>query len=427
MGCIKTLSVAALLGLAAAKPLRLRQLAFDYNDDKVRGVNMGGWFVLEPWITPSIFEPWANSGGVVDEYTYSAAVGAAAAQSTLSQHWATWITEADFTEAASYGLNHVRIPIGYWALNPLQGDPYVQGQLPYLDQAIVWARNAGLKVLLDLHGAPGSQNGYDNSGRRGGIEWQQGSTTSETLTAIQNLADRYKNDQDVVTAIELLNEPAGYTGDINMDDLKQFYYDGWGNVRTDGQQAVVIHDAFENIDSYWNGFMNQQSGVNNVILDTHIYQIFSQDQIALNPCAHVQAACANSAPLASTDKWTIVGEWTGAQTDCARWLNGLGLGARYDGTLPSESSGYYGSCDGKFSGTVDDMMEVDKTNLRAYVEAQMDAYEAHTGWIWWAWKTETAPEWHFQNLTRAGLIPQPLTSRQYPGQCDTTTCMVPGN
>ena len=26
------------------------------NDDKIRGVNLGGWLLLEPWITPSIFE-----------------------------------------------------------------------------------------------------------------------------------------------------------------------------------------------------------------------------------------------------------------------------------------------------------------------------------------------------------------------------------
>lgn len=49
----------------------------------------------------------------------------------------------------------MRIPIGYWAVAPLDGDPYVQGQLTVLDQAIGWARSAGIKVLLDLHGAPG--------------------------------------------------------------------------------------------------------------------------------------------------------------------------------------------------------------------------------------------------------------------------------
>ena len=42
--------------------------------DKIRGVNLGGWLVLEPWITPTIFEE-VNVGGlkgaVVDEYTYN--------------------------------------------------------------------------------------------------------------------------------------------------------------------------------------------------------------------------------------------------------------------------------------------------------------------------------------------------------------------
>ncbi|KAF4633217.1 hypothetical protein G7Y89_g4895 [Cudoniella acicularis] len=299
------LAIAALcLSILEAKPLQRRQLAFDYNDNKVRGVNLGGWFVLEPWITPSLFQPWANGGGVVDEYTFTQTLGPQAAQNQLTQHWASWITEADFQEIASFGLNHVRIPIGYWALNPLPGDPYVQGQLPFLDQAIVWARNAGLKVMLDLHGAPGSQNGFDNSGRYGPIDWQSGDNVQNTLIAIQNLANRYEGDTDVVTAIELLNEPANWGND--MSQVKQFYYDGWGNVRnTNAYTAVVIHDAFLDIQSYWNGFMNVASGVNDVILDTHIYQIFSQDEVAMKPCEHVQAACAAGPKVAGTDKWLV--------------------------------------------------------------------------------------------------------------------------
>ena len=118
----------------------------------MKGVNLGGWFVLEPWITPSIFSEWADSNTVVDEYTYTQTLGKDEASSRLTNHWQTWITQDDFNQIAAAGLNHVRIPIGYWALAPLDGDPYVQGQLPILDQAIGWARSAGLKVLLDLHG-----------------------------------------------------------------------------------------------------------------------------------------------------------------------------------------------------------------------------------------------------------------------------------
>lgn len=421
-----TIAVAACLSCVHAKPLPLqeRQLSFDYSDGKVRGVNLGGWFVLEPFITPSLFEQWANGGGVVDEYTYTAALGKEEASNRLNHHWATWITQSDFNEIASMGLNHVRIPVGYWALNPLPGDPYVQGQLSYLDQAIGWARSSGLKVILDLHGAPGSQNGFDNSGRTGAITWQSGDNVPNTLVAIQNLANRYASQSDVVTTIELLNEPANWGND--MSAVRKFYYDGLGNVRTKGDTAVMIHDAFLDPTS-WNGFMNTQSGVNNVMLDTHIYQIFSQGEVSMKPCAHVQTACASAGRIRATDKWTVVGEWTAAQTDCAKWLNGLGKGARYDGTLPSSSSGNYGSCEKKYEGTVDDMLQVDKTNLQYFVEAQLDAYEAHTGWIFWTWKTESAPEWHFQNLTRAGLIPQPLTSRKVPSQCGTSQCLVPGN
>ena len=131
--------------------LKGRDVDFDYNNDKVYGVNLGGWFVLEPWITPSIFEA-TNNNAIVDEFTLTQALGPDAASSVLTSHWNTWITQDDFNQIAAAGLNHVRIPLGYWAVAPLQGDPYVQGQLPVLDQAIGWARSAGLKVLLDLHG-----------------------------------------------------------------------------------------------------------------------------------------------------------------------------------------------------------------------------------------------------------------------------------
>ena len=223
--------------------------------------------------------------------------------------------------------------------------------------------------------APGSQNGFDNSGRYGPVTWQQGDTVRQTLTAIANLAQRYAGDTDVVTAIELLNEPLGPV--LNLDAIKQFYYDGWGNVRNSNPFTVVtIHDAFEGV-GYWNGFMNGASGVNNVMLDTHIYQIFDQGQVSQSPAQHVQAACGSAGQLASTDKWTVVGEWTGAQTDCAKWLNGLGKGARYDGTLAGSS--VVGSCDGKYVGSVAGLSSDDKHNIRSFIEAQLDAYEAHTG------------------------------------------------
>ena len=33
------------------------------NDGKIRGVNLGGWLVLEEWMTPALFEYFQNSYG----------------------------------------------------------------------------------------------------------------------------------------------------------------------------------------------------------------------------------------------------------------------------------------------------------------------------------------------------------------------------
>jgi glucan 1,3-beta-glucosidase len=127
--------------------LQSRQLP---NDGIVRGVNLGGWFVLEPWITPSLFDEAGD--GAVDEYTLTEILGKGEAAARLSKHWNSFITLGDFAQIAQAGLTHVRIPIGYWAVAPIEGEPYVDGQLEYLDQAVSWAAANNLEVIVDLHG-----------------------------------------------------------------------------------------------------------------------------------------------------------------------------------------------------------------------------------------------------------------------------------
>ncbi len=51
------------------------------------------------------------------------------------------------------------------------------------------------------------------------------------------------------------------------------------------------------------------------------------------------------------------------------------------------------------------MSEELKQNTASFIQAQMVAFEQAAGWIFWAWKTESAPEWDFQALAGAGVIP----------------------
>ncbi|KAJ3508609.1 hypothetical protein NLJ89_g5656 [Agrocybe chaxingu] len=160
---------------------------------------------------------------IIDEWTFSQYQTRAKASAALKKHWDSWITEADFKAIAAAGLNHVRIPIGYWAFDVSGGEPFVQGQLPYLTKAIGWAGKHGLKVIVDLHGAPGSQNGFDNSGQaRPTPQWHTNSTNVKRTNAIvKRIASLYKDKSGTVSAITPLNEPAGYVGGTIMDVVKQ--------------------------------------------------------------------------------------------------------------------------------------------------------------------------------------------------------------
>lgn len=227
----------------------------------------------------------------------------------LEAHWSSFITEGDFADIASKGLNFVRIPIGYWAITPLDGDPYSQGAYEYLGQALDWAEGAGLKVMIDLHGAPGSQNGLDNSGQRGDVRWGQGDTVAQTLRALARLRDDHAN-HPAVAVIELLNEPMGPKLDMNM--VRQFMADGVASLAA-ANVAIAFHDAFQGPGA-WNGWSSGPA--EKLLLDTHHYEVFNAGQLMMSPDEHVGAACGFGAELASSNKMAINGEWTGAMTDC---------------------------------------------------------------------------------------------------------------
>jgi len=100
-------------------------------------------------MTPDVFQ----GTDAVDQWTFDSTDRA---EARLQQHWSTYITEGDFQNMSSWGINAVRIPIGYWAYNN-SGTPYITGADAYLETAIGWARQHGIWVMIDCHGSPGSQ------------------------------------------------------------------------------------------------------------------------------------------------------------------------------------------------------------------------------------------------------------------------------
>ncbi|MGD9522130.1 MAG: glycoside hydrolase family 5 protein, partial [Tepidiphilus sp.] len=165
--------------------------------ERVRGVNLGSWLVLEKWMVPSLFE------GVeaTDETTWCVALGDEAAP-RLREHWARWITREDFAWIAERGLNAVRIPFGHWVLGPpypyhpvygARREPFVPGGVEVLDRALRWAQEFGLRVVLDLHAAAGCQNGFDNGGILNVCDWHtKEEYIDHSVELLGRLAARYR-------------------------------------------------------------------------------------------------------------------------------------------------------------------------------------------------------------------------------------------
>lgn len=252
---------------------------------KIKGVNLGNWLVLEKWMSPALFKGTTAE----DEYNLPLQLPKEVYEARVEIHRSEYVTERDFAIIKGMGLNTVRIPVPYFIF----GDraPFL-GCIEELDHAFAWAEKYGLKVLIDLHTVPYSQNGFDNGGLSGVCRWAQMPEEVEyVLGVLEKLAKRYGNREGLL-GIEVLNEPvteliwtygriqerypaadpemAKGSAPNSLEFLRDFYTKAYRRIRKhmSEEKCVVIHDAF--MLKSWKDFMREEEFLN-VVLDTHMY------------------------------------------------------------------------------------------------------------------------------------------------------------
>ena len=411
-----------------------------YGTTPARGVNLGGWLALEPFITPSLFSGFASNLGIIDEYTLCAYLGSAKCASTLENHYATFVTESTFAEIAAAGLDHVRIQYSYWAVAVYDDDPYLyRTSWRYLLRGIEWARKHGLRVNLDLHGLPGSQNGWNHSGRQGAIGWMNGTdgdlNVQRSLEVHDSLSQffaqpRYKN---VLSHYGLANEPRMTF--LSVSSVMNWTQTAAALIRKNGvsnDTIIVFGDGFCGL-GQWQG----QPNTYNLALDVHQYEIFNNEQIVYTHEAKIKYACSDwttqteqSMDTSTGFGPTIVAEWSQADTDCANYLGNVGNGNRWTGTydvgnaslnaLTPKCPAQNSSCSCTQANADVSSYSADyKSFLLMFAEAQMEAFERGWGWWYWTWDTESAPQWSYKKGLAAGILPADASARSF--SCDSST------
>lgn len=415
---------------------------FTYGDLPIRGVNLGGWLVLEPFITPSIFSKYDLSEGIVDEWTLidhiNSTEGIDSVVDLMETHYSTFVTESTFQEIQEAGLDHVRIPFGYWAVQTWDDEHFLpQISWRYLLRGIEWARKYGLRVNVDLHSAPGGQNGWNHSGRQNVVQWLNGANGTlygdRTLEIHQQVSkffaqDRYKN---LVTIYGLVNEPR--MQDLNVTVVIDWTKNATNLVRDQGYEGVVVFgDGFLGVDT-WKGIY-PESDFPNMALDVHQYTIFDVNLLAMSHSAKINYVCAQwasqitrSSSTSTGHGPTFVGEWSQADNDCTLYLNNVGVGSRWEGDyVPTNESlavttmtcngGVSCSCNVSNSDPSTYSDEY-KQFLLDFAEVQMDVFESGGGWgsMYWAWDTETieSSQWSYKKARDAGIMPQTAYNRTF--------------
>ncbi|KAL7421974.1 hypothetical protein Q5752_003746 [Cryptotrichosporon argae] len=389
--------------------------------DKVYGVNIGGWLNTEPFIVPALYQKYANGTNgqtAVDEYTLSQNMGDNLT-TALTEHYETFITERDFAEIASAGLNWVRLPLPHWAIETWPGEPYLERvSWTYFLKAIGWARKYGLRINLDLHTVPGSQNGWNHSGHLGLINWLYGvmgmANAQRSLDYIRTLAQFISQPEyaPVIQLFGFINEPNA--GPIGQQNVGSFYREAYETIRAitgigEGNGAFLsMHDGFLGLTA-WNDFL---PGADRLALDQHPYLVF-QNQPTGSLSDISKLPCSTWANATNTTQQTFgvlnAGEWAAAPNDCGLWVNGVNLGQRYDGTYAGFENSAIGSCD--YWNDYTQWNASTKASILFMAQATQDALQS---WFYWTWKignstegnvTEPNPFWHYRLGLQHGWIP----------------------
>jgi glucan 1,3-beta-glucosidase len=276
-------------------------------------------------------------------------------------------------------------------------EPFLVDTWKYFVNAVRWAKKYNLKIVVDLHAAPGSQNGWEHSGRTGDVHWGTGTTIERTLTVMERLSREIKSFEDdpelkgTVIGIDVLNEPTPWSVPGGIATIKSYYEKAYDRIRQHLPKVyVVLSEAFSE-PSVWNDFLLPPN-YTNVVFDLHTYHCFDEYLRKASYEVHLNVSCfifANKVTNHVHPTWT--GEWSLAYKLPPEW---------------SENEPYPTSMEQKLW-------------LRRFGMAQRRSYSMPRGlgWFFWNFKTENSVMWDYLKGVHGKWLPC-----SFPATEDSSVC-----
>ncbi|HEY9213900.1 MAG TPA: cellulase family glycosylhydrolase [Ancylobacter sp.] len=172
----------------------------------IKGMSFGNWLLPEGYMFK--FRVQRSPREIEDVIQYLA--GPEEAARFWKDFRDVYIQEDDLAFLAAAGFTTVRVPL-HWkffldAKDPSRVDPNGEGWA-LIDRAIGWAKAHDIKVILDIHAAPGGQTGVNHDDGVGyPLTFYVPEFRRRTVAMWRAIAERYR-DETAVLAYDLLNEP----------------------------------------------------------------------------------------------------------------------------------------------------------------------------------------------------------------------------
>jgi GNAT superfamily N-acetyltransferase len=214
--------ILALCAGAAAEPIAphdfvradgKRLVTSDGRTFLVKGINLAHWLLPEGYMFG--FNRKTEAPDQIRR-TFARLLGDEGAAEFWTRFLDEYIGEDDIRFIAAAGFNTIRVPFDSRMFVTGTADPKFEGRgYALLDRLVGWAKASGLRVILDMHAAPGGQVGASHDGGTGfPLLFYVHANQDLTVRLWRHLAERYR-DEPAVLGYDLLNEPIAPHTDTN--------------------------------------------------------------------------------------------------------------------------------------------------------------------------------------------------------------------
>lgn len=240
----------------------------DANGNRIslRGVNLGGWLLIETWMTP------ADTSGLPDNFsiiqTLDNRFGVATEQSLIKTYQQSWITTADLDNIRAEGMNVIRVPV-WWANFETLNGQWRSDAFTMLDWVVSQAGARGIYTIIDMHGVVGAQSTSQDTGQQNlNAYWTSSADQTATNQIMMKIAAHYNGNPNVA-AYDLMNEPMNAPSNQAAVNAQNNIYNA---VRSQDPTHICI---LEGTFGSWNWDMLPPPttfGWTNVVYEMHEYQ-----------------------------------------------------------------------------------------------------------------------------------------------------------